>query len=152
MRRQEAFDWLSAVRKEWAAASLSVVAMSHASQADPAVLARSADEIRPADLRDCLDHLEITYLLRLYAEFEGVLRSYWAAARPAPRRGRTQMQTLIERVAALRNVPADSVDEVHAVRELRNEIVHHRLLSAALSIEECKSRLGRFLAWLPLNW
>jgi hypothetical protein len=152
VNRHEAFENLKAVQNEFAAATFSVGRTLRAAQSDPSLLAASDHPLKPSHLRDCSAGLEITYILRLFAEFEAALRDYWAAARPARKRRRIRMELLMERIAALQNMPADTLRSAHAVREYRNEIVHDRRSVPLVRFDQCKSYLGHFLSFLPVRW
>lgn len=150
-----AFSRLGGVRDELEAARLSVAHAQRALDAGEDFLGRAA--VKPSHVRDCARALEFTYLLRLFAEFEGVLRDYWRAARPSPRPRRTHISTLMNRVAIVCSIPADALADAHEVRDYRNALAHHGNdgVSAAgdpLRFHECKSRLGVFLSHLPTRW
>lgn len=153
MHWEEAFSRLSGVRDEFEAAKFSVAYAQSGISAGEGVLKAGA-AVKPSHLRRCAENLEMTYLLRLFAAFEGVLRDYWRVARPSPRPRRTQMEILIDRVAILCIIPSDTRDEAHEVREYRNSLVHSDQTNdaAILDFQECKSRLGRFLGCLPTRW
>ncbi|MDB5356933.1 MAG: hypothetical protein JWN24_3386 [Phycisphaerales bacterium] len=97
-------------------------------------------------------HLEPTYTLRLFAEFEGILRDYWAIARPSPRRRLTRMEILMARVAARVNIPTDALAAADLVREHRNEIIHGGSGAQRLTFEASKAALATFISFLPLRW
>jgi len=149
MNYWEAFARLKSVQDELEAARFSVGATSRAARADVTVL---AEPIKPTPLRDCASNLELTYLLRLFAEFEAVVRDFWASARPSRRRRRTRMEVLMNRVAIECRIPADVLQKAHEVREYRNAAVHDRDRSGEFNFRACKSRLGFFLSYLPRRW
>lgn len=104
---------------------------------------------RPQDLQLASNRLEDTYFVRLFAEFEASLRSYWrtyrATAPPA--------HDLIESVGARRKIPCDQVADAHRVREWRNAIVHdcdNRV--EKISIGSARHYLCHYLAFLPQEW
>jgi hypothetical protein len=93
------------------------------------------------DVEAMSDALENTYLIRLFSAFESGLRSYWASIRgtipPA--------EPLIDSIAAKRAVPDDRRDQVHEVREYRNNLVHENdeeVSSVALAV--ARGRLCTF--------
>ena len=150
MTAQGAFARLERVQRELLAARFVVERAQRDVGADPTVLVRSSPQVRPSYLRDCANNLDLTYLLRLFSEFETALRDFVAARRPSPRR--TRMEILMERASMLARIPADVVRAAHAVREYRNAIVHDPARAAALTFPQCKSRLSRYLSYLPRRW
>jgi len=150
MTWDEAFSRLTAVRDELEAARFSLRRAQEALQAGEDFLGHQS-AVRPSHVRECARHLEMTYLLRLFAEFEHVLRDYWHTARPRAVRRRTRMEILINRIAAICAIPFDALENAHDVREYRNAIVHSDEASR-LTFNECKSRLGTFLSFLPRRW
>jgi hypothetical protein len=152
MKRADAFARVRAVLDEFAASRFSLGRTIAATSADSTVLSSIDQTLRPSDLRDCLENLEITYALRLFAEFETVLRDYWSVIRPSPRPRRTRVEILTDRVAARQQIPATVLSAAHAVREYRNNIVHDRLRTPRLTIHDCKSRIAFFISYLPVRW
>jgi hypothetical protein len=60
---------------------------------------------------------------------------------------------LIDGIAARRgSVSSELLAEVHEVRDYRNQIVHHGLISSRWAFVQCRSRLSRFLACLSDEW
>lgn len=147
MRLQEAFRWIDDVSDEYDAARAALALTVRRTREAPSD--RELDAIRPAHLVRALRNLEATYIVRLFAEFEAVLRDYWAARRP----GRTvRAEVLVQRIGDLENMPADWVADTHEVRDQRNDIVHHRVTHIAHSFSQCRSWLARFLSMLPQRW
>ena len=94
-------------------------------------------------------NLEGTYTIRLFSEFEGILRDYLATNRPGRPVPRTA-QVLIDRCAAHASVPNDRRLAAHDVRNHRNSLVHAGGLTApVLTFRQSFSALNRFLASLP---
>jgi hypothetical protein len=152
MNSWEAFDRLKNVQDELEAARFSVGAALKAAQADVTILAGLSYRLKPSHLRGCADNLEFTYVLRVFAEFEAVVRDFWASARPSVRRRRTQMQVLMNRVAIECQIPAQVLHNAHEIREYRNAAIHDRRRSGEFTFQRCKSRLGFFLSYLPRRW
>lgn len=151
MNRREAFERLDEVREEYSAAAFSVRRAierfdADASPGHPAAV----KQVTLHDLQTCDGNLEITYLLRLFAEFEGILRDYWAKGR---RRSTTPpMIDLMNGIAAYRFINDEDLRDAHEVREYRNSVVHEHLQDSRFAFQVCHSRLARFLRWLPLTW
>jgi hypothetical protein len=150
MTRVTAFKRLNDAKGEWSAASLALERLVRHVAADASVVRESQHVLRPSMVRESFRHIEITFILRIYAEFEGILRDYWNAVRQRERR--TPMEVLVERIGALRHISSDVLQSVHDVRDLRNAIVHHRPRQAGISLVECEARLASLGAWLPLEW
>jgi hypothetical protein len=99
--------------------------------------------------------LQATYLVRLWAEFETAILSYYRFLESQPE-ARIRASDLINTLAAVRRgrAVADSVrDAVHEVREYRNSLVHERTDPAPpVDLVEARRRLNTFLAKLPEQW
>src|SRR5205809_1963213 len=96
MTRFEAHQLLSRVRDELAAARFALSTVARAwNQHLAAVHAQAAGAMTIGDVRRCLDHIEMTYIMRLFAAFEAVLRDYWLSGI-----GRTTEPDLIQRVVS----------------------------------------------------
>jgi len=101
------------------------------------------------DLSRASELLEGTFIIRLFAEFETGLRSYWATVRDT----HPKTEDLVNGVAARRHIPDDLIQGVHAVRIHRNSLVHERSSSGDLrDISEAKIALDRFMRRLPPEW
>ena len=83
-----------------------------------------------------LNKVEQTYLIRLFSEFEAMLKAY-ALINKAAKRQRA-------------NVPDNKRDAVHLVREYRNVVVHAQGGgTAAVSFRQALSALNQYLVFLP---
>jgi hypothetical protein len=107
------------------------------------------------DLDAAGESLEPTYLVRLWAEFETALLSYYRFRRSDPE-GRIRAIDLVNSLAGLRRgrAIADAVrDDVHEVREYRNSLVHERTdLATPVGLVEARRHLNSFLGKLPQQW
>jgi hypothetical protein len=104
----------------------------------------------PRDLRSADDNLEGTYLIRMFAEFETGVRSFWRAMRP---RARTQAEVLLDRVGDARGISAHVIDEVHAARKYRNNLLHDRQDEVeVIAVSQARSCLQKYLSRLPNEW
>jgi hypothetical protein len=152
MDRNDGYNLLQAVRDEYNAAKFSVtitirgVESAHTFFCAPG----TGIGISPRELHQCARNLEVTYVLRLYTEFERIMRDFWVHARH--RKTKPGMEILINRVAAIRNISDPHRDLAHEVRDYRNKIVHEGQRAAILTFTDCLSRLGRFMSWLPIQW
>lgn len=151
MNRQEEIQKVKGVQREFEAARLCIAEFLHTIHTNSDIPVFSDSDIRPSHIRNCGNNLEITYVIRLFAEFEATLRSYWAALRPSPRPRRTPAETVIDRIAAHEQMPPPVLRNAQVVREYRNSIVHDRLRTPRLTLYDCSSHLCRFLSHLPLH-
>ena len=73
------------------------------------VKVRNVDDhgLRDRDVRECQRHLEGTYVIRLFAEFEIALRFIWQHVRHSPNPPRTQISRLMDAMVARHHVPTD---------------------------------------------
>lgn len=145
------FEWLNrvkAVEREHAAVRYATDFLLNAVHDDPTILDRI---LRVRDVEESIEHLEGTYVIRLFAEFETSLRTYWVVSRGTEPPSRTR--DLLDGIGAKRRVPHDTIQNAHAVREFRNTLVHERDdVDDPLSIAEARRYLCIFLNFLPLEW
>ncbi len=101
-------------------------------------------------MADALENLEHTYIVRLFAEFETILRT---TPRPARFRGRSlpnKTRDLVKRVASDHNIPDAIRNNADNIRRYRNSIVHDSSESyEAATIEQAVRYLNRYVAKLP---
>ena len=147
MNRQIFFKSIKGAQEEWRVAALAVGRLYNQAKTDPSVLRRKHEILSITHIKNCLDHLEATYIVRLFAEFEAALRTYW---RSAGKQRRTHTRHLIDKTASRHYIPADLLDRVHQVRECRNRLVHEQTTGPELTLDECGSHLCRFLSALTL--
>lgn len=91
--------------------------------------------------------------MTLFAEFEGILLDYWQDA--LGRTTKPKVSVLITRIADSCPVPVSDAyrDDVHLVRHYRNSLVHaHAEPAAPLTVAECLTRFGRYIAHLRQQW
>ncbi|HZW32292.1 MAG TPA: hypothetical protein VFF52_16385 [Isosphaeraceae bacterium] len=126
-----------AIDRHWAAA-----------HRDPTVLTGG---LKLHDIEIASEHLQGTYVIRNFAEFEAALRLFWRTARGTDPPGRTR--DLIDGVAATRRVPNGAHTNAHAVREYRNALVHVREEEVdPIPIAAARGHVCRFFAFLPPTW
>ncbi len=102
---------------------------------------------RMEDFRLARRNLEITYLIRLFSQFEAILGEY---LRERSRRVPRIAENLVNRVASLERIDDPVRDGVHDVRLYRNAVVHPAAAPLiTLDFAEALAALNRFLAWLP---
>jgi len=101
------------------------------------------------DVHTMSDNLEGTYLVRLFAAFESGLRDFWTTIKDTS----PQAKDLIDSIAARREIPAPTRDNVHEVRVYRNSLIHEPDDDVSpVSLKDARSRLCTFFARLPEQW
>jgi hypothetical protein len=145
------FEWLrrvKAVEREHTAVRYAADYLLDVLRLDPTVLDRV---LRVRDVREAVEKLEGTYVVRLFAEFETCLRTYWLAARSTDPPSRTK--DLLDGIGATRRIPHDDIQFAHAVRDFRNALVHERAeVVPTIEIARARGYLCRYLRHLPLDW
>ena len=145
------YDWhhrIKAVEHKYHAVRSSVGHMQKSDRRGPESLAGAT----VGNLVTASENLEGTYLIRLWAEFETAVRSYynWYTHDPETRIG---THDLINAVAGVRRGRAISEDvrrAVHGVRDYRNTLVHARDDPAQpIAIIAARHNLNTFLCKLP---
>jgi hypothetical protein len=106
--------------------------------------------VTDSELRRCAENLEITFVLRLFSEYEAVLRDFWKNG--VGKRTRPDMQPLMESIGRRRRMNNDDLASAHEIREYRNEIIHENPRSPRFHFSECSRALGKYLRWLPQDW
>ena len=146
----ECFDRVRAIERELEVALEAGRLLDDQLQADPGHLARL--NLAPADFSAFSEKLEPTYLIRLYAESEAILRDAWTHYFQRP--SHPPMRDLLEGVAARRQIPAEVHGRVDRLREYRNGLVHRppAATASAIIFRDARSRIGHYLAYLPPEW
>lgn len=145
-RRDDAIRRLKSVEDEFRAARFALDEAVLAAESDP--LRAGAARVTPSQLALAHSNADVTYLVRLFAEFESFLRGYWATLRKTE----PPTRTLIGITSRRKSIPADLHQQVQAVRQYRNDVVHGGLVTPRWALSQCRSRLCRFLAHLPDDW
>jgi hypothetical protein len=144
------FDWherIKAVEREYGSARIAIDRLSELVAIDPGVLGVGP---RPRDLKSADENLEGTYLIRMFAEFETVVRSFWKTIRP---RARTQTEGLLDRVGDRCGVPSEVARNAQTARAYRYMLVHSRDGSRdSVTVAQARSRLATYLSHLPREW
>src|SRR4051812_24576534 len=118
MTRQSALVRLKQVETEFAAVRFALAAAIRSARHDAITLRRFG--IAPADLRAAYCGAESTYIVRLFAQFEGILRSYFSTMSSKEPR----MEHLLNRIASRLKLPSGVLDRAHEIRGLRNDLIH----------------------------
>jgi len=119
-------------------------------RADPTPLRRH--RLTGADVANCQRNLESTYIVRLFAELEAALRTFWKHVKKPSDWPRIHVRALIANVAARQLVSPETLARANEVRQCRNRLVHERPTGPVLTLAECRSHLCRFLSFLPHLW
>ena len=105
--------------------------------------------MRYRDILHASERLPGTYVIRLFAEFETGLRSYWDQVRGTNPR----THDLLVRVAAMRVIPDEQRAKAQAIQNYRNSLVHEREEEVdAIPVSEARGHLCRFFSFLPPEW
>jgi hypothetical protein len=138
---------LKAIEREYHAVRYAADGLLQKAKADPTVLRRT---IVFRDLRNACEQLEGTYFIRLFAEFEKCLRSYW---RVCIRDTAPPAEVLVDRAGAKCRIPSDRISNVHKSRAWRNALVHEQEEEVhEVTIQTAKGDLCHYLSFLPLEW
>lgn len=109
--------------------------------------------LTPSDFVRAELHLEATYFIRLYAEFEGVLKDHLATNHPRVKvPEKPKVDWLLSRVLQVEALSLEQPLRVRldAVRDYRNSITHRaRRVILQVSFADGLSALNTFLARLP---
>lgn len=143
---RELFDRLRAVENEYLSCR---AALAFAAREWAAVSAAPEWQGRlRSQTMEALARLEDTYIIRIFSEFEAILRDYWAATQvtAVP----TRVETLINRLGARYRVTAPTREGAHEVQYYRNALVHRAERRArTVSFGDARRALNLFLAELP---
>jgi hypothetical protein len=150
MTKREAFDRMRRVRDELAAARFSLsYTLRVVNENLSALQAAGKDGTSPSELARCRENLEINYILRIFSEFEGAVRSYWVSQ---VRNTRPNISTLMDRVADRLDITAPVLVAAHEIRNFRNDVVHQNPRALTFDYSDCAKSLGNYLGFLPQNW
>jgi hypothetical protein len=106
-------------------------------------------------LEEATRNLERTYFIRLYAEFEGILKDHLVSNHPAQafaEEDRPRVDDVIARVRQAENLTINPRlrDKLDAARDYRNSIAHSRRTPVPqVSFADGQAALGRLVGMLP---
>ncbi|MDQ2731715.1 MAG: hypothetical protein M3Y56_08660 [Armatimonadota bacterium] len=110
-------------------------------------------DLGPEDLRRTSARLEVTYIIRLFATFEGLLKQYMIAYYPEIKLpDKPKVGWFISRVAQLQNPRINTVlcKRIESVRDCRNDLIHTgRPVAPLMTFEEAMQDLAKYLDKLP---
>ena len=142
-------EWQSrikAVEREFLAMRQATDYFLQAALSDPTIL---LENVLHREIIRAAQHLEGTYIVRLFAEFETGARQYWEANWPSY----PKTVDLLNGLGARCGIPDTPRDHAHLVREYRNHLVHERKgQPAAVSMAVARGYLCHFFSFLPRQW
>jgi hypothetical protein len=145
----EQHEWtrrIKAVEREYAVMRLAVDRLREAAKPDPTIL-RGAFKI--GEIGKASDLLEGTYVIRIYAEFETGLRSFWEASRDT----HPPMRQLLDAIASSQGTPDHDLVNAHKARRYRNGLVHERDgEEARIALPIFRRYLTMYFRHLPPSW
>jgi hypothetical protein len=145
-------DWaqrIKAVERQYKTARLAIDRLRAQSQADASIVLQFPDA---RNVKETLQDLEPTYVIRIFAVFENGLRSYWQSVNPGRK---PDMKPLMDAIGSKCKVPYEILKQAHEVREYRNQIVHQRKPGEAvlyIAMDEVRRRLSMYFDRLPFRW
>lgn len=108
--------------------------------------------IRFQTLMNALQNAKKTYFIRLFAEFEGLLKEHLSTNHPTlsvPDKPKVdQLITLVVKADAILVDPALR-REINKVRDYRNALAHTTTSSLYVELSDARSYLNTFVAKLP---
>lgn len=142
---------LRSVQAEYNAASAAISYVNRHWQRQN--IPQEVGRLKPGDFVRANENLESTYLIRLYAEFEGILKDHLATNHATTRvPDKPKVDWLIKRVAQTEDVSVEMALRIKmdALRDYRNSITHHtRHFAPFVSLNDALSSLNTFVARLP---
>jgi hypothetical protein len=137
---------IKAVEREYAAMRQGADRFLRAAHDDPNILRQG---LRHVDIVGASKHLEATYIIRLFSEFETGARRCWATQRDT----HPKTADLLDGLAARCDVLDTQLARAHQVREYRNGLVHERDDEPEIvPIGPARHHLCHFFSFLPPRW
>ena len=149
MKRQQRFDLMNQVYREYLAATVAVDVLENRLRNEPELL--TENKLKARDFRQFQEHLSGTYLIRLFAVFEAALRDLWSDG--FKQTTVPKMRDLLGGIAARRLISQDAFDGADEVRSFRNSLVHESDSDAVqLTLKAAKQQLSHYFSYVPLDW
>ena len=138
MPLRAAFDDARRVTAEFNATRFAVEHLLAVWGADAAVtLAAGRANVTAGQLARAAAVVEVTFTLRLFVQFEAVIRDYWRAG--MARKTRPDMRPLMDSVARSRRMSDEDLAAAHAVRDYRNRVAHAgRAGAGPMELNDCE--------------
>jgi hypothetical protein len=151
MTQEYAFNMLRRIRDELDAGRFAIGHVLAEWNNNQLVLAAAVQGgVTESVLRRCAMNLEVTFVLRLFSEFEATLRDYWLNG--LGRKTEPKMFDLMESVAGSRSMNGSDLAMAHQIRDYRNDVIHESLRDSRFDFPSCLRALACYLRWLPLKW
>lgn len=146
----EAFNWMTRIKvveREYQAIRFGTDRLRAAVNSDPSIL---KGHLGRPDINTASIHLEGTYIVRVFSEFETALQHFIRAFHIRKPKG---AEALVNRVRGRGRIPQADTDAVHRVREHRNVLVHERSKPVTpVTIREATCFLSTFLSRVQKFW
>lgn len=146
MNRQ-VYDRIREAEGEYHAASLAVARLLIEAGKGQADMREKG--LSHADIRRCQCNLEATYIVRVFAQFEATLRTFWRPPGKHAALPRTYIKHLMDKTATRTRMPHEVLQQAQQVRDCRNGLVHEEATGSQMTLAQCRSHLCRFLSHLP---
>ena len=148
MTRWEAFELIRRARNEFDAARFALTHVSSELNRSPE-LYRKAEraKVTVSELKRCSNNIQITFIIRLFSEFEAILRDYWLEG--MQRVSEPNMQRLMDWIASQCNMDAPDLAIAHQMRDYRNKVIHNKPGALIFDLPATSKGLGMYLRWLP---
>jgi hypothetical protein len=93
----------------------------------------------------------MTYLIRIFAEFESGLREYWKSI--SKKKTRPQVSDLIKSISSRRRADFKEIKNVENVQNYRNKLIHDEHSEAQpVDLMEARKSLCALFQRLPEDW
>jgi HAMP domain-containing protein len=146
-----AFGELRRIRDEFAAGQWALKYLQSIWDTDSDVAINAIrDKVTATEIQRCRKNLEITFVIRLFSEFEAILREYWRNGLSRPTE--PPMFDLMESIARRQDMNASDLAAAHGIREYRNDIIHESLRDGRFDFRTCLGDLSKYIRWLPGQW
>lgn len=147
----ETLDWirsLKAIEHEYRVANIAMRRLADQARCDPTIL---DSDMRVRGISEAQGHLNGTYGIRPFAEFETGLRKFRGATRieSEPR----SIAEIIDRIAARHGIGYAELTNAHRARQYRNRQIHdNEGEGETLEVSDCRGFLCTFLGQMPTDW
>lgn len=153
IKRQLRIARIASVAEEYRAARTAAGLLDERTKADPNYGEQFGWRQRAG--RDFEDKLEATYIIRIYAEFEAALRSFWATYRR--QQTHPAMVQLVNAAIPNQRFPQDVVDNADDLRVYRNFLVHDTedeppADMVTFNVAEAKKHTCAYIACFDAEW
>ncbi len=133
---------LVAVEREHATALVAIDLLLSELKADPSFL---QPRLEARDAKSLAKNVEATFLIRIFAEFEGGLRVVYREV--LGKQKRPNVETLVNRIAVSNAIAGPDLDRVHEVRRYRNSLIHADSEQVdRIELKAARSRLCKYLS------